>query len=205
MTSSPLRVYGGTSGEDRRATRRAQLLNAALDLLSADPPAPVTVRGVCREAGLAARYFYEHFADREALVVAVFDHVVEEVATATLRAVTVAPENIPNRIRAGLEALIVSVADDPRRARILFVESLADPALARRRLTATRMFAHLLSGQARRSYGIGETPQLDLIAQFAVAGIAQVLTSWSAGQLTLNRAELLDHCTEIFLALPRPA
>jgi len=38
----------------------------------------VSVRGVCAEAGLGPRYFYEQFPDRDALLLAVADQVRDE-------------------------------------------------------------------------------------------------------------------------------
>ena len=56
-----LRAYGGEGGDTRVARRRSALIDAGLDLLGADDVGAVTVRGVCRQAGLTARYFYESF------------------------------------------------------------------------------------------------------------------------------------------------
>ena len=43
--------------------RRRRFLDAGLDLLGgASDPAELTVRAICRQAGLAARYFYESFS-----------------------------------------------------------------------------------------------------------------------------------------------
>jgi hypothetical protein len=52
-STTSARPYGGVGPADRLATRRASLLEAGLDLLGGD--AELTVRGVCRQAGLAAR------------------------------------------------------------------------------------------------------------------------------------------------------
>jgi AcrR family transcriptional regulator len=92
MDAMPLRTYGGVAGGERQAGRRAQLIEAGLRLLgAAGGPRDLTVRGVCREAGLAARYFYENFADRDALALAVYDDVVQDIAATTLDAVQSAP------------------------------------------------------------------------------------------------------------------
>src|ERR1700724_856406 len=48
------RPYRGIEAADRTATRRARLLGAGLDLLGADDAAELTVRGICRQAGVAA-------------------------------------------------------------------------------------------------------------------------------------------------------
>ena len=60
------RPYRGIKPDDRRAERRARLLDAGLSILGSEAgPEAVTVRGVCRQSGVSARYFYESFSDRD--------------------------------------------------------------------------------------------------------------------------------------------
>lgn len=201
MAPPEMRVYGGMTGADRRAERRAQLIEAGLDLLGAAEEDRLTVRQVCRRAGLTPRYFYESFADRDELVAAVHEHVVQTIAAATLAAVETAGERPAARIRAGLGQLVRSVAGDPRHGRVLFSVTLTNPLLARRRLESSEFFARLLSGQARRSYGIPDGPRLELIAQFLVGGLAQTLTAWLAGAIAMTEDEIVAEYVTILTAL----
>lgn len=194
-----LRVYGGVQGGDRRDQRRAQLIDAGLEMLG--NTATLTVRGVCKQSGLAARYFYENFADRDALARAVFDHVVDELARATLAAVR--HGDARERIHRGLATMVRMIAADPRKGRLLFSAALADEVFAQRRLASSRLFARLLGEQAAGFYGAG--PPLELTAQFVVGGFGQVLTAWLDGTVTVTEDELVDHCTELFLRIAGPA
>ena len=65
-----LRTYAGEQGDERIARRREQLMDAALEVLGSDDGGALTVRGVCREAKLTARYFYESFDSADDLVAA---------------------------------------------------------------------------------------------------------------------------------------
>jgi AcrR family transcriptional regulator len=65
------RNYGGVTAEQRRAIRRAALVEAALDLFAEDGARAVSKRAVCARARLNDRYFYEHFADSDALLEAI--------------------------------------------------------------------------------------------------------------------------------------
>jgi len=203
MESGALRTYGGVAGTERAAERRAQLLETGLELLGApDGPGELTVRGVCRRAGLTARYFYESFPDRDALTVAVYDGVVADLGADVLAAVEAAPRTAAARTRAGLAALIGSVAEDPRRGRLLFARSLgASPVVAARRAESTRWFVDLLASQVRDFYRIERTPRVDVAAELLVGGVAQILTSWLDGVLTLTAEELAEHCAGLFLAV----
>jgi AcrR family transcriptional regulator len=200
MDTTSLRTYGGVAGDDRQAGRRAQLIEAGLCLLgAAEGPRDLTVRGVCREAGLAARYFYENFADRDALAIAVYDHVVQDIAATTLDAVQAAPSHARAKTRAGLENLVHRIADDPRRGRLLFSPALSATVLAGRRVESTRWFVQLLGLQAREFYGLGASTRLELVAAMLVGGLAQALTSWLDGTLDVDEAGLVDLATEIFI------
>ncbi|MGW1680935.1 TetR/AcrR family transcriptional regulator [Saccharopolyspora sp. NPDC002376] len=202
MSTSPLRVYGGVRGDHRRAERRAQLLEAGLDLLGAPGGGPaLTVRGACQQAGLATRYFYESFADRDALAAAVYDHVVDGLASTTLEAVTIAGPDERAKARAGVENIVRTIARDPRRGRLLFSVSLSSPLLAQRRLDSSRLFAALLGGQAKDFYDITESPDLELTTHFIVGGLAQTLTAWLDGTLRLEEPEVVEHCTGLLLTI----
>src|SRR5579872_7202432 len=67
------RRWRGVEPDARQAARRQRLLDAAFELLGTEGLTATTVRGVCARAGLHTRYFYESFADVDALVVALFD------------------------------------------------------------------------------------------------------------------------------------
>lgn len=205
MESSSLRVYGGVAGDDRQSRRRVTLIEAGLDLLGAPHDAPaLTVRGVCKQAGLAARYFYESFTGRDDLAVAVFDHVTAQIAAATLEAVESARHDTRAKIRAGISTIVRRIAEDPRRGRLLFSPGLTTTVLLHRRVESSRMFARLLGGQVREYYGIDTDTRLELVTEFLVGGLAQALTSWLNGTLELSEAELVEHCTDLFQLLGEP-
>jgi AcrR family transcriptional regulator len=202
MQTPSLRVYGGVAGEDRQAERRAALIEAGLELLGTGVGEPnLTVRGVCKQTGLAARYFYESFADRDALVIAVFDQVVTEIASTTLAAVNAAAADARAKTEAGLRNIVRRIAEDPRRGRLLFSPSLNATVLVHRRIESTRVFAALLGLQAQEFYGIAGSAHLQLMSDFLVGGLAQTLTSWLDGILDVSEDHIVQHCTEIFVKL----
>lgn len=200
MATTPLRVYGGVTGSDRQAERRALFIESGLELLgSPDGDAALTVRGVCRQAGLANRYFYESFTDRDELATAVYDHVVNEIATTALDAVAVVEE--PERkVRTGLATIVRLIADDPRCGRLLFSPFLSGTPLVHRRTESTRLFTQLLGTQARQVFGVQGGTRLELLSGFLVGGLAQTLTTWLDGELDSSEAEIVEWCAEIFLA-----
>ena len=87
MNDQP-RSYGGVDGALRVAQRRGALIEAGLELMGSAEP-ELTVRGVCKKAGVAARYFYESFTDRDALMSAVYDTVITDIAVSTLSLINI--------------------------------------------------------------------------------------------------------------------
>jgi AcrR family transcriptional regulator len=196
-------VYGGVSAGDRRAARRIRLIAAGLDLLGGEAYAATTVRAVCARAGLTPRYFYESFADLDALLLAVFDETAGEAAGVVLEAVAGAPaQDARARARAAIGAMVALVAEDPRRARILFVTALGSEALARRRFEALRMFADLVADHGREFYGLkdGDDPLMRTTALTLVGGLAETLLAWLDGTLHSTREQLVEDCSELFVA-----
>ena len=203
MQSASLRTYGGVAGKDRAAERRGQLLEAGLELLGApDVAGELTVRGACRQANLTARYFYESFPDRDALTVAVYDGVVTELSAAVLAALDHAPRTARGQASAGLTVVVRSIAEDPRRGRLLFSRALnGSPVVVARRIESTRWFVELFGTQVRAFYGVERDARVDVAAELLVGGLAQVLTSWLDGSLEIPETELVEHCTRLFLAV----
>ena len=95
-----VRPYRGVSADERRAQRRAQLVEAALDVLGDAGLARTTMTEVCARAGLTERYFYESFGDRDELLIAVFDAITEETNDAALAALEAAPPDLLERCKA---------------------------------------------------------------------------------------------------------
>jgi TetR/AcrR family transcriptional regulator, ethionamide resistance regulator len=73
----------------RRLSTRGRILDAALALLEARPWHEISLEEIMRSAGLTRTAFYRHFDDREALLVALLEHIgvrLEQVPDAWRRA-----------------------------------------------------------------------------------------------------------------------
>ncbi|HWE32772.1 MAG TPA: TetR family transcriptional regulator [Solirubrobacteraceae bacterium] len=201
------RVYGGVQASERSATRRQQLLEAGLDLLGTDGWNATTVRAVCARARLTPRYFYESFADLDALLVAVFDSITDEVADAVLTAVTPPPGDAHATARAAIAAGLYVLTDDPRKGRVLFAEAIGSEALARRRRETLRGFAALVAAQGSAFYGVGKPDDrlVQLSATMLVGGLSEAFAAWLDGEVRATRERLIDDCAELFVAIGEAA
>ncbi|BBZ26344.1 TetR family transcriptional regulator [Mycolicibacterium madagascariense] len=191
-----MRPYGGVQARDRVADRRRRLLEAGLQLLgSSDRPDELTVRAVCAEAAVSARYFYESFTDKDQLVAAVFDGVIADIAATTQAAVAAAPRDEQNR--AGIANLVRVIADDVRVGRLLFNAQLTNPVLARKRAELGGVFALLSGDHVTTAYRLPRREWVTAVAHFVVGGVGQTISAWVSGDIAMTQAELVDQLTGI--------
>jgi AcrR family transcriptional regulator len=194
-----VRPYRGVEAADRVAERRRRFLEAGLDILGSDSGlSELTVRGICRQAGVALRYFYESFADKDDLVAAVFDWVIADIAATTQAAVTAAP--LKEQSRAGMANIVRTIAADTRVGRLLFSSQLSNPVVVRKRAESGALMATLLFQHAG-SLGAHNNDFIKAISHFAVGGVGQTITAWLADDLTLDTDELVDQLASMLDAL----
>lgn len=205
MGASPHdRPYRGIEAAQRLATRRDRLLVAGLDLLGAERQdiSAVTVRSVCREAGLAARYFYESFADKDEFVAAVFDWVVADLAATTQAAVAAVPA--PEQTRAGMANIVRTVSGDARVGRLLFSTQLANPVIVRKRAESSALFAMLSGRHVGEALRVPANERIKAAAHFVVGGVGQTISAWLAGDVRLDPDHLVDQLAALLDELAAP-
>lgn len=202
MTRPVSGVYRGVSADQRRADRRRQLMDAGLELIGTRGWAQTTVRGVCQEAGLTARFFYESFEDLDALAVAVFDDVVGHATERMLAAVLAAPDEPHAKAEAAIGTFVRELTGDPRRTRVAFVEAMGSAPLMERRMGTMRTYSQLIAAQARAFYGVRQEDDTigDLAAALLSGGLAELLITWVDGGLAIPREQLIADATELFVA-----
>lgn len=192
------RSWAGTTLDDRRAARREQLVEAGLDLLGTQGSAGVSVRAVCRHAKLTERYFYESFAGREELVVAVYEHIGGQARQALADAVSDASEPA-DRAKAAVRAFVELMVDDPRKGRVLLLAPITDPALTGRGAALLPSFAELVSGRLSH----GDTAERQLVSIGLVGALSNVFIAYLDGSLKVSRERLIDHCVRLVLGADR--
>jgi AcrR family transcriptional regulator len=201
VRTSPTRSWRGISAEDRRAERRTALIEAGLEVIGTQGWANTTVRGVCRQAGLTERYFYESFPEHEALLIAVYEHVLVDGISRVLSAAAKAPHDIRLTARAGIQAAVELLVDDPRKGRVLILEATGNDTLQHRRQEAVRAQAALLSEFAKDFFDNPPDPTDSYLTALALVGaLAEVGGAFLDGQLEVSKDRLIDHLTELLVA-----
>ncbi|BAW04565.1 TetR family transcriptional regulator [Nocardia seriolae] len=186
-------TWGGRTQAERRAERRERLLAAALDIWLEHGWAAVTMRGVCTRAGLNDRYFYEHFADRDELLGAVWDRVGFQVL-AELSGVVA--ENLEHPalgiLHLAIARAVALQTDGP--ARILFGDHAGSRILEQRRTELLTESTDLLIATARPYLrpGVDES-DLRMAVLMGVGGFIELLTAWRTGAVTADAPRIIDH------------
>jgi AcrR family transcriptional regulator len=198
-----VRPYRGVSADERRATRRAQLIDAALDLVGDGGLAGMTMTAVCARAGLTERYFYESFSDREDLLGAIHDASVQAMDEAMFAALTATPPDLLERCRAAAGAMIGVLTEDRRKAR-LYVEAVASASLAERRAQSVSAHAEILAAQLRELRGLDRPEQrapLRLATLVLIGGLAEAILGWLDGTLEMSREMLIEECARLAVGI----
>ena len=203
MTSTPTGRYAGASAQERRAARRERLLDAGFELLAEEGARGTTVRAVCARAELNSRYFYESFEDLDALVVAVFDRVADELTSAAVAAYAAAPPDLAAKSEATVGAFVDVLTEDPRRGRVAFVEALGNEALARRRLDRMHEVAQLVVVTSREFAGVPDDrdPIARIAAAMLVGGLAEIVIARIDGRFEdVSRDDLVADVAHLWVA-----
>lgn len=177
------------------------LIESAFELLSSRGSPGTTVRAVCTRARLNPRYFYESFADLDALVVAVYDDVLVELEHRVGRAVGEAVDD-DGAMRAAVEETVQFVHEDRRRGRMLYAEALGNRALGERRIRAgARLVEMVQRDHSRRGGGAHDQHVGAVGAAVLAGGFSEVLVRWLDGHVELSAEEVADIATGILLAV----
>ncbi|MFI1918200.1 TetR/AcrR family transcriptional regulator [Nocardia sp. NPDC020380] len=202
MTTPAIRTYRGVSATDRRAERRTRLLAAARTTWGESGIGAVTVRGVCKTAGLTDRYFYEHFANREELLVAVADEVRDQLLATLVQAGVSTEGPAEEKLRAALQAFLETVAGDRHIHRIVSSDPGDIPALIQRRHDVLTMIADLVVEHAPAVLGVSTDPAgLRRAAMFVTGGVNQLIEGWLGDTIDLTAAELAAECARMCISV----
>ena len=187
------RPYRGVAADDRVATRREALIDAALEVLAAEGWAAVSARRVCEQAGLTRRYFYESFVDVDALLGAVFVRITGEVTQAVRHAAAGAAslsEAVRRAVSAGLDVL----ASPPSKGRFLAASLTAGSSIAAHRARSIDDLAAIVEA-ALSTHRDGRpiaAREARITAIIAVGAILSIIDSWLTQEVELTREEVVS-------------
>jgi len=200
----PRRSYGGATDAQRRAARRERLLDAGLAIIGSQGYAAATLRAVCAAAGLTERYFYESFANREALLAAVHARLVDELRAGLLVAFAAGGDSAQARARAALSAFFGMLRADPRKSRVLLFEMLGvSPALDAQHQRAGQDVVRLVIEAFRplADTRLPEGASESMVFTGLVGAVFHVAIRWHLGRYEMPVTRVVESCLVLFRAL----
>ena len=168
--------------------RRDELISAGVDLLGGPAGPALTVRAVCRAAGLTERYFYESFADRDDFVRAVYDDVCTRAMSTLMTAETP---------RDAVERFVALMVDDPSRGRVLLLAPGVEPVLTRSGAEWMPTFIDLLQRKLTR---ITDPAVQAMVATGLIGALTALFTAYLDGRLASTREQFIDYCVDMLLS-----
>ena len=200
------RRYRGKSAEERRAERRLALVAAGLEIWQEQGWAAVTMRGVCARAGLTDRYFYESFADRDALLSTIWDQMRDQTLEMVLAAVMVhAQDSALVQLRAAIDAVVHHIADEPTRAQIIFGDHAGSEVLENRRRDTLQLTTDLMIQMARPFLRPGVDEQAFRVTILVgLGGFTELMYAWRSGVVEADADTIIAHLYGVGTALAPP-
>lgn len=177
--------------------QRARIIAALAQETAEKGYRAVTVAHIVKRAGIARNTFYENFSSKKDCFLAAQEFAM---STALERVVTAAGEidDWPQRVRAGLTAFLIYVAEEPALARTCMVESLsAGPASVKYYEESQQAFVSLFQLGRNVSPHGGELPPT--LEEALIGGVFWIVYQRLTGPEPSGIVELLPELTEFIL------
>lgn len=213
----PVRPFLGESAESRVQSRRQQLLAQSFAWMADGQWRDVSIARLCREVNLNKRYFYESFADLEAVEDAVVEELTNELMTLGLEAAADARQRDMDTdalARHVLGRCIHWLADDPRRARVLFAKASDNPRARDQRNRVIRQMAQTLT-QFGIAYHGPRQPEVTvteeheqlagLSASMLIGGTIESILRWIDGEIPMSLEAFTDYTARFWVVLGNAA
>ena len=203
------RAYGGESAADRDDRRRRQLMDAGLRVFGSTGYRAATVRGLCREAKIADRYFYQYFDKTEDLLLAVYTECIAQLTDSVSDAITqVDREGDLENVAKQLLDPFFQVIEDPHLARVVWMEVLGvSPRVEQTYLTVMQQFGTLLLGYIRTFVDdVPLDPDLDpdLLATALIGGISHTAMTWYLSGYAADRRTVVATIAAMLVHIVAP-
>jgi AcrR family transcriptional regulator len=160
--------------------QRARMVAAMAEVARERGAGQVTVAHVVARSGVSRRTFYELFEDREACFLAAFDEAVERAADRVIPAFRTGGSWC-ERVRAGLDALLAFLEDEPGLGTLCVVDALgAGPVVLERRARVVQALIDAID--EGRTEARGSARPTRLTAEGVVGAVLAVLHARLSGR-----------------------
>jgi len=199
------RQFKGLSLSERKQARREKLIEAGIEAYGTHGFFAVTVKDICNEAKLTERYFYESFKKSDELFQTIFLKLIDQLQHNVMQAIMQASTDPKKMIEAGLTALLTTLKDNPRMARIIYIDAMLVQELHNQAtihetmLRFDRMihaFVMLMMPNINRS-----EREISMISTGLNGYVTQIAIRWVVSGFKPSMEDVLSSCSVVFLAL----
>ncbi len=165
--------------EVRLEVQKQRLFDAAAAVFSGVGYSEASAEAISRQAGMSKATFYEHFANKEECLVALFEYASRIVIDVLVDAGRTAGGDFRDRHRAGLRAILEIAEANPSMAQAILVETVgAGPRVADLRDGALQAVAQVMYEETVRGAERGGGPPFRSVDEaYAIVGATFELVS----------------------------
>ena len=199
------RQFKGLSLTERKQARREKLIEAGIEAYGTHGFFAVTVKDICNEAKLTERYFYESFKKSDELFQTIFLTLIDQLQHNVIQAIMQASTDPRKMIEAGLTALLTTLRDNPRMARIIYIDAMLVQELHNQ---ATIHETMLRFDRMIQAFVMLMMPHIDRSEReisFVATGlngyVTQIAIRWVVSGFKQSLEDVLSSCSIVFLSL----
>ncbi|MFZ6774404.1 TetR/AcrR family transcriptional regulator [Undibacterium sp. SXout7W] len=195
VTPLSSKVYRGRSADERIGERRKRLVEVGIELYGARGFRATSVKTVCLEAGLTERYFYESFANGEALLCATCTVIMDDMRQRAVEAMEQVGDSVSERVRVAAHTYFSGLLEYPAAGRITLFEmegvsAAVDAYYAQEMAKSTQLFVEwFLSRVKQNSHS---TVKAYVLAQGMLGALYQMAKEWMRSDFKLP-VEVMTH------------
>ena len=199
------RQFKGLSLTERKQARREKLIEAGIEAYGTHGFFAATVKDICNEAKLTERYFYESFKKSDELFQTIFLTLIDQLQHNVMQAIMQASSDPRKMIEAGLTALLTTLRDNPRMARIIYIDAMLVQELHNQ---ATIHETMLRFDRMIQAFVMLMMPHIDRSEReisFVATGlngyVTQIAIRWVVSGFKQSLEDVLSSCSIVFLSL----
>ena len=199
------RQFKGLSLTERKQARREKLIEAGIEAYGTHGFFAATVKDICNEAKLTERYFYESFKKSDELFQTIFLTLIDQLQHNVMQAIMQASTDPRKMIEAGLTALLTTLRDNPRMARIIYIDAMLVQELHNQ---ATIHETMLRFDRMIQAFVMLMMPHIDRSEReisFVATGlngyVTQIAIRWVVSGFKQSLEDVLSSCSIVFLSL----
>ncbi len=199
------RQFKGLSLAERKQARREKLIEAGIETYGTQGFFSVTVKDVCTEAKLTERYFYESFKKSEHLFQSIFLQLIESLEHTVMQAILHSTPDPKLMVKSGLTALFQLLKNDPRMARIIYIDAmlvqeLHQQATIRETMGRFDRMIHAFVMAMLPQSQVSEE-EISLIATGLNGYVTQIAIRWVMSGFVQSQEQIVTACEVVFLSL----